>query len=113
MNVLQWARLVSGRFSARRQAYDLDVVDQWTLVLLRRYRACTYRRLEAELSAIRGTPPAEVVAALLKLEGFLLLERVPEPELMAVERRFRLAAAGRRLGGHLPAEPRSPTIFYV
>lgn len=102
-------RFVRGR--ARRQ-HDLDVTDQWLLLTLERFHECSYRRLEAELQAIRGVSPAEVVASLLKLEHAGLLERKPVAGLAAEERRFRLTHAGTRVGRLVPAQPRSPTIFY-
>jgi len=100
------------RRGGRRQ-FDLDVLDQWTLRTLARFGACGYRRIEAELGGIRGASPAEVVAALLKLEQIGAIEREPTTTLMAEERRFRLTRAGAKLARLLPAEPRSPTIFYL
>ena len=98
---------------APRRPYDLDVVPQWIVVLLARYGETTYRRLEAELAAIRGTPPAEVVEGLLKLEELALIERTAATGLMVAERRFTLSAIGRKVRRYVPEEPRSPTIFYV
>ncbi len=93
--------------------FDLDVLDQWLVATLNRFGACTYRRLEAELAAIRAATPAEVVEALLKLEQLGLLQRSEPAGLMVEERRFALTRAGKRLAGLLPSEPRSPTIFYL
>jgi hypothetical protein len=92
---------------------DLDVLDQWLVVTLARFGPCTYRRLEAELGAIRAAAPAEVVEALLKLEQLSLVQRNEPSGLMLEERRFALSRLGRRLSRLLPAEPRSPTIFYL
>lgn len=98
---------------APRRAYDLDLVDQWLVLTLRRFGECAYRRLEAELLAIRGATPAEVVASILKLEESGLLERTAATDLLAQERRFRLTRQGKRLAAYLPATPQSPTTFYV
>jgi hypothetical protein len=95
-----------------RRSYDLDLVDQWLVLTLHRFNGCGYRHLEQELLAIRGAPPAEVVASILKLEEAGLLDRTPAQALVAEERRFRLTRQGRRLAGYLPAAPRSPTAFY-
>jgi len=109
---MRWLRAVR-RLAPARGTYDLDLVDQWLVLLLARYGEATFRRLEAELAAIRGTPPAEVVGALLKAQGLGLVERVAMAELIATEPRFRLSRAGRRLREAIVGEPRSPTIFYV
>jgi DNA-binding MarR family transcriptional regulator len=114
---MRWISYVRSRISklprrASRQQHDLNVVDQWVVRLLCRFGACTYRRVEAELQAIRGTPPAEVVTCLLKLEAAGLIERGPVSGLVAEERVFRLTRQGRRLARLVPAAPRSPTIFY-
>lgn len=104
------------RFVPRRggtRAFDLDVLDQWLLATLARFGACTYRRLEAELRAIRAATPAEVVEALLKLEQLGLLQRNEPAGLMLEERRFVLTRTGAHLARLLPHEPRSPTIFYL
>ncbi len=93
--------------------FDLDVLDQWIVATLGRFGACTYRRIEAELRAIRAAAPAEVVASLLGLEQAGLVQRVDPTGLMLAERRFQLTRSGARLARLLPAEPRSPTIFYV
>jgi hypothetical protein len=96
-----------------RRQHDLDLVDQWLLRTLGRFRECSYRHLEAELLAIRGAAPHEVVSSILKLEEGRLLERTPVESLTVVERRFRLTTAGRRIFRLIPETPRSPTIFYV
>jgi hypothetical protein len=114
-------RLLTGPWLALRRAlhlsgprlYDLDVVDQWLVLTMARFGECTFRRLEAELLAIRGATPAEVVSSILKLEQAGVLGRSAVAGLLAEERRFRLTVAGARLGRLLPAEPRSPTLFYV
>ncbi len=92
--------------------HDLSVVDQWVLRSLLRFGPCTYRRIEAELYAIRGAPPAEVVTSLLKLEEMGILERGPVSGLVVEERLFRLTRDGRRVARLVPATPISPTIFY-
>ncbi len=92
--------------------HDLGVIDQWVLRSLIRFGPCTYRRLEAELHAIRGAPPAEVVTSLLKLEELALIERGPVSGLVVEERQFHLTRDGRRVARLVPATPISPTIFY-
>lgn len=104
-------RLLPRRGGAR--LFDLDVLDQWLIVTLARFGACTYRRLDAELRAIRAATPAETVEALLRLEQLGLLQRGEPSGLMLEERRFALTRTGARLSRLLPAEPRSPTIFYL
>lgn len=107
-------RISAGRLKrGPRRAYDLDLVDQWLVLTLRRFGNCGYQRLEAELLAIRGATPSEVVASILKLEAAALLERLPAGALVAEERRFRLARRGVRLAALVPQAPRSPTAFYL
>lgn len=96
-----------------RTAYDLDLVDQWTVLTLQRFGDCSYRRVAAELAGIRGSTPAEAYTCLVKLENLALIERIAATELMVQERRFRLTRAGRRLAKLMPAAPRSPTIYYA
>ncbi|HLZ73101.1 MAG TPA: hypothetical protein VKV26_24620 [Dehalococcoidia bacterium] len=98
---------------AGRRLFDLDVLDQWLVATLARFGDCTYRRIDAELRAIRAATPAEVVAALLKLQEIGLVQRVEARGLMLEERTFRLTRPGQRLARLLPAEPKSPTIFYL
>lgn len=113
--MVRWREALHGLWPRRggTRLFDLDVLDQWLIVTLARFGACTYRRLEAELRAIRAATPAEVVEALLKLEQLGLLQRNEPSGLMLEERRFALTRTGVRLGRLLPAEPRSPTIFYL
>jgi hypothetical protein len=103
--------LLPGSGSSR--LFDLDVLDQWQIATLARFGPCTYRRIEAELQAIRAATPAEVVAALLKLEQLGVVLRGEPSGLMLEERRFALSKTGARLARLLPTEPRSPTIFYL
>jgi hypothetical protein len=105
--------------AAPKRAHDLDVVDQWQLRVLRRAGPCGFRRLSAELLAIRGASQAQTVESLLKLEHEGLVEREPGPgrmdpaDLIAHEPRFRLTGPGKRVEGLVPETPRSPTIYYV
>lgn len=115
---MRWYAVIAGplRRVLRRggpRLFDLDVLEQWVVRTLARFGDCGYGRVEAELRAIRGATPAEVVAALLKLEQAGVLEREPLTTLMAEERRFRLTHAGQKLARLLPPEPRSPTLFYL
>jgi len=95
-----------------RREHDLDVTDQWLVRTLVRFRECTFRHLEAELLAIRGVPPSDVVASVLKLEQAGLVERKPVSGIGVEERRFRLTRRGKWMGALVPDAPRSPTIFY-
>jgi len=111
-----WRRIggaVPARSLSRRRSHDLDVVDQWLLISLARFGQSPYRRLEAELAAVRGSAPAEVVAALLRAEEHGLIERLAVTGIVAEERLFRLSKAGKKVSQLLPREPRSPTIFYL
>jgi hypothetical protein len=47
-------RTLKQLFQRDRPAFDLDVVDQWALLTLRRHSDCSYRLLADELAAIRG-----------------------------------------------------------
>ncbi len=107
-----WRRLAAAFRRQPGRQHDLGVVDQWVLRSLVHFGPCTYRRIEAELYAIRGAPPAEVVSSLLKLEEAGLLDRGPVSGLIVEERLFRLTRDGRRVVRLVPATPISPTIFY-
>lgn len=100
------------RRPAARQ-FDLDVTDQWVTATLVRFGDCSYRRIEAEVQAIRGVASAQVVSSILKLEEAGMIERGPVQGLIAEARLFRLTLTGRRVGRLIPKEPRSPTIFYL
>lgn len=93
--------------------FDLDVTDQWLAATLARFGDCSYRRIEAELQAIKGVAPPQVVSSILKLEEAGVVERGPVQGLIAEARLFRLTSTGRRVARLLPKEPRSPTNFYL
>ena len=105
-------RVCAAALPRESAAYDLDVNDQWLLLTLRRFGPSTFRRLHAELEALRAATPAHATESLLKLEGLGLIERLRPPGIMADEPRFGLRRAGRAVVQNIPAAPRSPTTFY-
>ena len=92
---------------------ELDVVEQWMLLVLFRSAEAPASVLAEEARTQRGTATeAQIRVALTRLESLGLTARGSRPagggpDVATTARSYRLTPRGRRLRRVVPAEPRS------
>lgn len=106
-------RRIASLFGGSKRPIELDLVQQWVVLTLLRFGACDFARLQAEVEAIRGAKPAEMVMAIMNLEQENVVERLNGRRQSRLTGVFRLTSRGRRAGRHIPRPPRSPVTIYV
>jgi DNA-binding MarR family transcriptional regulator len=92
-------------------AIELDRHQQIAVLALKRFGPCSYRRLQAEVEAVRPATQAPIVNAILTMEAAGVSERLRDQTRPQAQRRYVLLRRGRRIARCVPAEPRSAMAF--
>jgi DNA-binding MarR family transcriptional regulator len=109
---MRFVEQLRNRFGRRRRSVDLDLVQQWAVLTLLRFGDCSFGRLQAEVEAIRGATPADMVRAVIALEQDELLVRITPRTEGRQASTYRLTQIGRKAGRRIPRPPRSPVTIY-